>query len=87
MCYPDEQGDEMITQKIETIKKKFHREWLIIAVSKVDEATTTPISGKLIAHSPRRDDIYKKLLSLKRKWPVLISYSEDTMPKGFIAAF
>ena len=77
----------MKVQKIETIKKHFHREWLLIAVHKMDEATTTPISGKLITHSPHRDEVYRKLLAIKRKWPVLVSYSEDTFPKGVIAAF
>ena len=77
----------MKSQKIETIKKQYHREWLLVAVDKEDEATTTPLTGRLIAHSPHRDEIYGKLVSLKRKWPVLVSYSEDVMPKGFIAAF
>ena len=77
----------MKSQKIEAIKKRFHRQWLLIAVDKIDESTTTPISGRLIAHTHHRDEIYKKLLSLKRRWPVLVSYSEDTLPKGFVAAF
>lgn len=73
--------------KIETIKNKFHREWLLIAVDKIDKSTTTPISGKLIAHSPHRDEIYRKLLSLKRRKEILVEYSEDTLPKGYAAAF
>jgi hypothetical protein len=77
----------MVSQKIETLKKKFPAEWLLIAVDKVDEATTTPVSGKLLSHSPRRYEIYRKLLALKRKTAVLVEYSRDTMPKGFVAAF
>jgi hypothetical protein len=77
----------MRTEKIKSIKKRYHREWLLIAVNKIDESTTTPISGKLIVHSPHRDEVYKKLLSIKRRWPVLVSYSEDAMPEGFVAAF
>lgn len=73
--------------KIADIKKRFHREWLLVAVDKMDEATTTPISGKLIAHSPRRDDIYRRLLSLRRKRNILVEYSEDRLPKGFAVAF
>jgi hypothetical protein len=76
-----------MVQKIETIKKKFPREWLIIAVDRIDEATTTPISGKLLFHSPHRDSAYRRLLVLKRKCPILIEYSQDKMPKGFAAAF
>lgn len=78
----------MNTLKIEAIKKKFHREWLLIAVDKIDESTTIPVSGKLIAHSPYRDEIYKKLLPLKKRdWLALVEYSEDKLPKGYAAAF
>jgi hypothetical protein len=77
----------MVSQKIETLKKKFPEEWLLIAVDKADESTTTPISGRLLGHSPRRHKIYRKLLALKRTTPVLVEYSRDTMPKGFVAAF
>ena len=77
----------MRSQKIEAIKRKYHREWLLIAVDQVDESTTTPISGRVIAHSPQRDAIYKRLSALKRRWPVLVEYSEDSLPKGVVAAF
>lgn len=76
------------SEKIEAIKNHYHREWLLIAVDEIDQTTTTPVSGRLITHSPHRDEVYEKLLSLKkRSWPVLVEYSEDTMPKGFVAAF
>lgn len=79
---------EMKIEKINTIKKRFHREWLLIAVAKIDKLTTTPISGKIIAHSPRRDEIYRKLFSLKkRRWLPMVEYSEDKLPKGYAAAF
>jgi hypothetical protein len=77
----------MQAQRIEAIKKRFPNEWLLIAVDEVDESTTTPISGKLLAHSAQRHAIYRRLLSLKRRFPVLVEYSKDTMPKGFVAAF
>ena len=80
----------MRSQKIEKIKKQYHREWLLISVDKVDESTTTPISGRLIAHSPHRDEIYQKLMEFsKRKsaLKVLVEYSEDALPKGYAAAF
>ncbi len=77
----------MKSNKIESIKKQFRHEWLLIAVDAMDESTTTPLTGRLLAHSPHRDEVYKKLLSGKRKWPVLVSYSEDTLPKGHVAAF
>ncbi|MFA4888975.1 MAG: hypothetical protein WC628_05330 [Candidatus Omnitrophota bacterium] len=78
----------MRSQKIEAIKKRFHRQWLLIQVDKMDESSTTPISGKLLFHSPHRDEIYHKLLPIKnRKWLALVEYSEDRLPKGFAAAF
>lgn len=77
----------MKSEKIEAIKKRFHREWLLIAVDKIDESATTPISGKLLAHSPHRDEIYQKLLSLKRRRNMLVECSEDRLPKGYVAAF
>jgi len=77
----------MNPQNIEKIKRKFHREWLLISVDKTDESTTTPISGRLIAHSPHRDEIYQKLLALKRRRNILVECSEDKLPKGYIAGF
>ncbi|MDP3042519.1 MAG: hypothetical protein Q8N62_07380 [Candidatus Omnitrophota bacterium] len=77
----------MKIENIEKIKRKFHREWLLIAVDKVNESTTTPISGRLMAHSPHRDEIYKKLLSLKHRRNILVECSEDKLPKGYAAAF
>jgi len=77
----------MKSQKIEKIKKRFNREWLLIAVDKVDESTTTPVSGKLITHSPHRDEVYHKLLSFKHIRNILVEYSEDRLPKGYAAAF
>ena len=77
----------MATQEIERLKKHYHREWLLIAVDRIDEATTTPLSGRLLMHSPHRDEVYRKLLSLPRRHNVLVEFSEDTLPKGYAAAF
>lgn len=74
-------------QRIEAIKKKYHKQWLLIAVNEIDASTTTPLTGKLIAHSPYRDKIYQKLFLLPHKQNILIEYSEDTLPKGYAAAF
>ena len=75
----------MKSQRIANIRKKFRNEWLLIKVDKVDSATTTPISGHLLAHSPNRDKIYKKSISCKGL--ALIDYSEDKLPKGYAIAF
>ena len=77
----------MKMENIETIKKRFRREWLLIAVDKVDTATTTPISGRLLAHSPHRDEIYRLLLKPPKVKKLLVECSEDSFPKGYAAAF
>jgi len=77
----------MKIEKIESIKKRYHREWLLIALNKIDESTTTPISGRLISHSPHREDIYRLLLKPPKGKKLLVEYSEDTFPKGYAAAF
>lgn len=74
-------------EKIETFKKRYHREWLLIAVKEMDESTTTPISGRLIAHSPHRDEVYRILLKPPKVKKLLIEYSEDSFPEGYAAAF
>lgn len=76
-----------MSQNIRDLKKKFHREWLLIVVDKTDEATTTPISGKLIAHSAHREDVYQKLFKLPKTKKLLVEYSEDSFPRGYAAAF
>ena len=69
--------------KIEDIRKKFRnkREWLLIAVDKVDKATCAPLRGRLIAHSPHQEDISR--LSMTYKGHALVDYSEDP-PKGVV---
>ena len=71
--------------KIETIRKRFHREWLLIAIDRMDDSTTTPLTGRLLAHSSHRDEIYRK--EMKYKSHTLTVYSEDGFPKGYAAAF
>lgn len=75
----------MHSEEIETIRKRFRREWLLIAVDKMDEERTIPLTGRLLAHSPHRDEIYAKSSRYKRH--LLIVYSEDGFPKGYAAAF
>lgn len=75
----------MHAHPVETIRRRFHREWLLIAIDRMDETTSKPASGRLLAHSPRRHDIYER--SRRYPHPALIVYSEDEFPKGFAAAF
>jgi len=75
----------MKSQKIETIRKRYHREWLLIAIDKMDEKRTIPLTGRLLAHTPHRDEIYTK--SSRYRGHALVVYSEDGFPKGYAAAF
>lgn len=70
---------------IEQIRRRYSREWLLIAIEEMDEATSTPTRGRLLAHSPHRDEIYRRSRRYPR--PALIVSSEDDFPKGYAAAF
>ncbi len=72
-------------EHIEHIRKRFKREWLLIEVQRFDRRTTQPISGRLLAHSKDRDAIFRRSLNDRRH--LLILSSDDTLPKGFAAAF
>lgn len=77
----------MRIERIENIKKRFKNEWLLIEVTESDKITSTSIKGRLLAHSPLRDAIYKKVMEIKTKLPTLIDYSENDLPEGMVAAF
>lgn len=70
---------------IEQIRRRYKREWLLIAVGEMDEATTTPLRGSLLAHSPHRDEVDRA--SIKYPKPALVVFSEDTFPPGYVAVF
>ena len=75
------------SEKIENIRKRFRKrpEWLLIRVSRMDDSTTTPISGQLLAHSSDRDLIFKK--SVSQKGLVMIDHSQNKLPEGYAIAF
>lgn len=70
---------------IEHIRRRYKREWLLIAVDEMDEATTTPLRGRLLAHSPHRDEIDRA--SIRYPKPALVAFSEDTPPPGYTVVF
>jgi hypothetical protein len=74
------------SQPIQMIRRRYRQEWLLIDVQKLDEATTTPTHGRLLAHSKDREDIYNRLLQTRVRLP-LVTYSEDAPPKGYAVAF
>jgi len=75
----------MKSKSIEDLKKHYRREWLLVLIDEMDWKTTTPLRGTLLAHSPNRDEIYE--LNKNRKEFTLVTYTEDSLPEGYIAAF
>ena len=72
---------------IDQLRRRYQhkREWLLIAIAEMDQATTTPLRGRLLAHSPHRDEIDRA--SIQYPKPALVVFSEDTFPPGYAAAF
>lgn len=70
----------MESEKIVDIRKKFLREWLLIAVDEMDKTTTKPISGRLLAHSSNPQEIIQKHIR-SCKGIMFIDYSERQIPK------
>ena len=54
----------MKTEPIESIQKRFHDEWLLIRVVDFDRKRTLVLTGKLIAHRKKREELYP----LERKY-------------------
>ena len=75
----------MKSQPIEQIRKRFHREWLLIAVDKLNPRTQEPLRGRLLAHSPRRNEIYERMV--KAEGLTFTLYSEKSLPQGYAIAF
>lgn len=76
---------EKKAEPIEKIRKKFHGEWLLIGVDKVNEATTTVTSGRLLAHNTDPMKIHK--VALKYRGRTLMTVYSDDWPKDLAAAF
>ena len=73
------------SQPVERLRKRFHREWLLIAVDRFDRRTTTPLSGRLLAHSKLRDPLEKR--AAQTKGLVYLVFGSDALPQGYAAAF
>jgi hypothetical protein len=75
----------MKSQLIPVLRKRFRREWLLVAVDRLDPRTQVPLKGRILAHSPHREDIYNRLV--KAKGLTMALYSETTLPQGYAIAF
>ena len=72
-------------QPIDAIRRRYKREWLLIAIDRMDPRTQTPLRGRLLAHSPHRGEIYDRMVHARGLTTVL--YSETTLPQGYAVAF
>jgi hypothetical protein len=73
------------SEPIDHILKRYKDEWLLIAPDKVDERTLKIKTGRLIAHSPRKEDLEETLITYKGNLYSL--FSGPPLPPGFRAAF
>ena len=51
---------------MQEIRDKFAGEWVLIGYEESDEDLNV-VRGEVLAHSVHRDEIYRRLLSLKKK--------------------
>lgn len=70
---------------IEQIRRRYRRQWLLIAVDRFDRRTTTPLTGRLLAHSRRPEPLEKR--AVQTKGLTYVVFGSDTLPKGYAVAF
>jgi len=49
---------------LKAIKRQYAGEWVLIAYTELDDDMHV-LKGRVLAHSPHRDEIYRKLLSVR----------------------
>ena len=54
------------TKRIAQFRRAMPDEWLLIEVDRFDPLTTTPLTGRLVAHSRLRDPLERQ--TARRKW-------------------
>ena len=72
-------------QSIARLRRAFSNEWLLIDVDRFDSRTTTPLTGRLLAHSKLRDPLEKQ--AAQSKGLIYLVFGRDTLPQGYAAAF
>ena len=73
------------SRPIEQIRRRYKREWLLIAVDGFDRHTTTPVTGRLLAHSKRPEPLEKQ--ATLAKGLTYLVFGSDTLPEGYAIAF
>ena len=73
------------TQPIERLRRRYPNEWLLIQVNRFDRRTTTPLTGRLVAHSKLRDGLEQR--TARAKGLIYLVHGSDVLPQGYAAAF
>ena len=72
-------------ERIERLRRAFPNDWLLVEVDRFDPRTTTPLTGRLVAHSKRRDPLERRAAHMKGL--IYLVHGSDTLPQGYAAAF
>ena len=84
-CYTEAVMKRKQTQTVEKLRRRFPEEWLLVQVDRFDPRTTTPLTGRLLAHSKLRDSLEQQ--AALRKGLIYLVYGSDTLPQGYATAF
>ena len=66
------------------ITERFAGEWVLIGYEELDEGLNVR-KGRVLAHSPHRDKVYQRLLSLKGEKNIAIEYLGDVSTDWAVA--
>lgn len=69
---------------LDEIQRQFRDEWVLMEVLEEDELGQ-PVRGRVLAHSPDRDEIYRRQAQLRGD--LAIVYAGELPRKGFAVAF
>ena len=75
-------GNEVLS--MEEIAEKYKDKWVLIEYEELDENLNVK-KGEVIAHSPRKDEIYARLLETKGK-DIAIEYT-GKLPEDLVVMF
>ena len=70
---------------IARLRRRYPQEWLLIEVDRFDPTTTSPLTGRLVAHSKLRDPLEHRAARMKQL--IYLVHGSDTLPQGYAAAF
>jgi len=73
------------SEAIGDIQDRFAGEWLLIAIDEMNEETTMPRRGRLLAHSLQREEVYSEML--RHKGLAFVTHGRPgTLAPGYRAA-